>query len=125
MTRSNIVENLLFNPPETSMKSIETCKNCKKPGHIENECWLKFSEKRPKQNLQTRSITSNNNNNGNLNTTTRKDIKCHFCGRLGHELSDCRTLAKYSRITKEEQKARAKLYRTNCKKNGHDINRRY
>ena len=117
-TRLNQMEELIYEAVagEPSPKPTAECKHCKKSGHSEVNCWIKNPEKRPK----TPRTPTADPRPSNRNVDEGRRPKCHFCGRTGHVLRDCRQLAKYSKLANEEREKQASLKCDRCKRRGHD-----
>ena len=119
-TRVNTIESTIFGPDTDKQKNnAPVCKNCKRTGHKENDCWRKYPEKAPKPK-PTQRFTGRLTNQG---PPRPEPATCEFCGRRGHQITDCRDLQKYSRICKDEIRSRPPLYCERCKTTGHSTER--
>lgn len=86
--------------PKTTAPQIEVnvtqsdkpqCEHCNKPGHIIENCWLKYPDKRP-----PRRVTGPAATNATFND---EKPKCSYCNKPGHKADDC-----YSRQRDEKKR---------------------
>ena len=112
----NLHENRL---PDKQKNGIPLCKNCRRTGHKENECWKKYPEKAPKRNTAARN-TDRLPNKGRHHALS---TVCTFCGMRGHFITNCNSLQKFSKIYKTEIASRLPPYCERCKTTGHTTER--
>ena len=59
------------------------CNNCKKPGHLQSECYF---NKKPNNSRSQEFVPSSSNKPA----TNQPTITCRYCKNEGHDISQCR-----------------------------------
>lgn len=94
------------NSLQTHVKTIAArdsppCDNCNKRGHMSENCWSKFPEKRPqrlKHKMNPRKINKLSQLDSYKNRNGKPRPSCDYCNKLGHVVAQC-----FKRLKAEKQ----------------------
>lgn len=96
------------NSSQSNVKTISTrdstsCKHCNKTGHIIDDCWTKYPDKRPHRRESSGKTEPGKFDNKRISGEGNKKYPpCSYCKKLGHPESRCFAKLNDSQKTKSE-----------------------
>jgi len=96
----------------TNKNETITCQICRKPGHSAAKCFHRFKGD-PNKNDRKQSDEKGSYEKG-------KQIKCYYCGKIGHKAPDCRKKKKDMENKKKDNSPGGNQHSGNKKRSGWD-----